>query len=237
MTVLSERLDVICDFIRDASASFMVIDGEGVCLFANHAIQQLNVTGPLSRYFNGDAGRATLKVGAGQSTPLPFSFEGAKGRQRANIRRITPATEEVILLVKIIQGARMAAFTLASQSEGAAALQAYHKRRVSDRFGAFFNTAREGNAILNRAGGFVYGNTALLRLVGLTEDELARKTLFDVISEDSVAAQIIGTGATRVDLSRIAPSQFDATLHGPQRDIPVSVSLGSNGSESSPEFS
>ncbi|MDP4992057.1 MAG: ATP-binding protein [Marivita lacus] len=236
MTVLSERLDVICDFIRDASASFMVIDGEGVCLFANHAIQQLNVSGPLSRYFNGDAGRATLKAGAGQSTPLPFSFEGAKGRQRANIRRITPATEEVILLVKIIQSARMAAFTMASQSEGAAALQAYHKRRVSDRFGAFFNTAREGNAIRNRAGGFVYGNPALLRLVGLTEDELTRKTLFDVISEDSVAAQIIGTGATRVDLSRIAPSQFDATLHGPQRDIPVSVSLGSNGSESSPEF-
>lgn len=232
----SERFDVICDFIRDASAPFMLIDEKGVCLFANHAMQRLNVTGPLSRYFDGDAGCATLKAGAGQSTPLPFSFEGVKGRQRANIRRITPATEEVMLLVKIIQCARMAAFTMASRSEGTVALQAYHNRRVSERFGAFFNTAREGNAILNRAGEFMYGNPALLRLVGLAEDDLSSKTLFDVIAEDSVAAQVIGTGTTRVDLSRIAPSQFDATLHGPQRDIPVSVSLASNGSESSPEF-
>lgn len=236
MTDVSERHDVICDFIRDASAPFMLIDGKGGCLFANHAMQRLHVTDPLSRYFDGDAGRATLKAGAHQSTPLPFSFEGAEGRQRGNIRRVTPATEEVVLLVKIIQSARMAAFTMACRSEEAAALQAYHKRRLSDRFGAFFNTAREGNAILNRAGGFMYGNPALLRLVGLTEDELTRKTLFDVIAEDSGVAQIIGTGSTPVDLSRIAPSEFDATLHGPERDIPVSVSLGSNGSESSPEF-
>jgi PAS domain S-box-containing protein len=236
MTNPSERLKIICDFIRDASAPFILIDDKGGCLFENHAMQRLNAAGALAGYFEGDEGQATLRAGAHQSTPLPFCFVGVEGRQRANIRRVTPSADEVVLLVKIMQSARMAAFTMASESENIAALQTYHKRRVFDRFEAFFKTAREGNAILNHTGEFIHCNPSLLRLTGLKEEELCGKTLFDLIVEDRVQAQVINSETSRVDLSKIAPSEFDATFHGVSRDIPVSIRLASNGSEVSPEF-
>ena len=232
----SERVQIICDFIRDASAPFMVVDEKGVCLFENQAMRRLNLAEALSQYFEGDAGRAMLKAGAHQSTPVPFSFSGEEGRQRANIRRVTPAMDEVILLVKIGQNASMAAFTKATQSEKIASLQAYQNRRISGRFETFFRTAGDGNAILNRTGGFMHSNPALQRLVGLTEKELRSKTLFDLIVEDSVQVQGFNQATSCVDLSQITPSKFDATLRTEQRDIPVTVSLAANGSESVSEF-
>ena len=232
----SERLQIICDFIRDASASFMVIDGSGDCIYENLAMQRLGITGPLVEYLHSRAGLRTLKAGAHQSTPLPFSFMVPHGHQRANIRRVTTSTDDVILLIKIVQSERMAAFTMASQSEQVAALQTYHKRRVSERFEGFFRTARDGHAILNRNGFFLHANPALLRLLGLSEGDLSRKTLFDLVSEADVEAQVLDPVTSAVDLTKIAPSKFDATLRGPHHDIPISVSITCNASASAPEF-
>ena len=246
MTHLSERIQTICDFIRDASAPFMVIDEAGHCLFENHAMQRLTLTGALTQYFQSDAGRDTLRAGAHQSTPLPFSFTGPKGQERANIRRITTASDERTLMVKIVQSARMAAFTMASHSQQAAALQAYHQRRMADRFEAFFKTAQDGNAILNRSGKFLHANPALKRLTGLSmatcdrcslaECDMCNKGFWDLIEAEDVRAQATDPKTSEVDLSLISPSKFDATLRGLDRDIPVSVTLTSNESETVPEF-
>ncbi len=246
MTQGSEHIQIICDFIRDASAPFMMIDENGACLFENHAMHQLDVSGALSLYFESDAGHAMLKAGLHQSTPLPFSFMGPKGRELADIRRITTASDARLLLVKIRQSTRMATFTMASQSEEGAALQAYHKRQMGDRFEAFFKTAQDGNAILNRSGEFVHANAALQRLTGIATETCAectrtacticQRTFLDLISAESVEAQAIDPETSRVDLSRITPSKFDATFRGAHRDIPVSITLTSNESESCPEF-
>ena len=246
MTALPTHIETICDFLRDATAPFMVIDRTGACLFANHAMQRLNLSEALSSYFAQDAGQTTLLAGAEQSTPLPFSFDGPAQRQRANIRRITPSTDEVFLLVKIAQTARMAAFTMASRSEKDAALQSYHKDLMSERFEAFFKTAREGMAILDRTGAFIYANSVLQRMAGLygagcaecllSKCDLCKKTLFSLITDDDVQAQVIDPVTSRIDLSRIAPSKFDAMLNTPTRDIPVAITVASNGSETCPEF-
>jgi signal transduction histidine kinase/CheY-like chemotaxis protein len=246
MTQPPESIHTVYDFIRDASAPFMVLDGKGVCLFANQGMQRLNLTDALSRYFETDAGRDTLAFGAHQSTPLPFSFMGTEGRQRANIRRLTPTTDGVFLLVKIVQSARMAAFTMARQAEDLAQLQSYHQRRMADRFESFFKTAQDGHAILNRSGEFLHANPALRRLTNveeslcaqcaLAECVMCKKTFLDLIEADFVRTQIIDPETSRIDLSRISPSKFDATLRASNRDIPVSVTLASNGSESAPEF-
>lgn len=244
--MLPAPIQTICDFIRDATAPFMVIDGTGQCLFANHAMGRLDLFDALSTYFAAEAGRATLQAGAEQSTPLPFSFEAPARRQRANIRRITSSPEEVYLLIKVVQSSRMEAFTMASRSEKDAALQAYQSHRMSDRFEAFFRTSREGMAILDRTGAFLYANAALQRLAGrhgagcaecsLSKCDMCRDSLFDLIVDDAVRVQALDPVTSRIDLSRIAPSKFDAMLSAPHREIPVSISLASNGSESSPEF-
>ena len=246
MTQLSASIQTVCDFIRDASAPFMVIAEKGTCLFENQAMQRLKLTGALAQYFETDEGRDTLKAGARQSTPLPFSFPENGRRQRGNIRRITSSTDEVLLLVKIGQSARMAAFTMASKSEKVAQLQAYHQRRMADRFEAFFKTAQDGHAILNRGGEFLHANPALRRLTNVEESlceqcadstcVMCKKTFLDLIEANFVRTQIIDPETSRIDLSRISPSKFDATLRGSNREIPVSVTLASNGSESAPEF-
>ena len=236
MTQSSERLQIIYDFIRDASSPFMVIDMNGDCLFENSAMQRLQLTGSLIKYLHDEFGRRTIAMGAHQSTPVPFSFKGPYGRKRANIRRVTTSQDEVILLIKIMQSENMAAFTMASQSEQVAALQTYKKRRVSDRFASFFKTAREGNAILNRNGYFLHANPALLKMIGLSEKDLSRKAFFDVISEAGVEKQVIDPVTSLVDLSQIAPSEFDAVLHGHERDIPISVSLAASEAGKNLEF-
>lgn len=242
----SEYVATICDFIRDASTPYMVVDETGASLFENNAMQRLNLIGILSDYFGGDAGRIMLKAGAQQSTALPFSVMGPKGRVKGNIRRITPTAGAAVLLVKILQGARMAAFTRAQKSANGAALNSFQKRRMANRFEAFFRTAQDGHAILNRSGEVLHANPALQRLIGVPMENCAHCTLedctlcnrmfWDLIQMDDVRDQAMDPETSRVDLARIAPSKFDAMLRGVHRDIPIFVTLAANESDSFPEF-
>lgn len=244
--MVSEYVATICDFIRDASTPYMVVDETGASLFGNTALQRLNLIDILSDYFGGDAGRITLRAGAQQSTALPFSVMGPKGRVKGNIRRITPTSGDAVLLVKILQDTRMAAFTRAQEAANGAALNSFQKRRMANRFEAFFRTAQDGHAILNRSGKILHANPALQRLIGapmehcahctLEDCALCNKTLWDLIQMDDVRDQAMDAETSRVDLARIAPSKFDAMLRGVHRDIPIFVTLAANESDGSPEF-
>lgn len=246
MKIVPEHIRTISDFIRDTSTPFVLIDGAGASLFENNAMQRLNLIGALSEYLDGDAGRITLKKGAQQSTPLPFSFSGPKGRVKGNIRRVTAVSGDVVLLIKILQGAGMASVTKARQFENGAALQSYQKRRMANRFEAFFRTALDGHAILNRTGDLLNSNPALQRLIGVPMETCARctlaectmcnKTFWELIEADNVLEQAIDPETSRIDLTRIAPSKFDAMLRGVHRDVPVSITLAANDSEAFPEF-
>lgn len=241
-----DLIHLISDFIREGSTPFLLIDEKGTILFENRAMQRQNLIGALAQYLETESGRAMIHKSMQLSTPLPFSFDGREGRVRANIRRAMPSASEILLLVKILPNARMAAFTTVQEAEKVAALQAYQKRRMAERFETFFDTAQDGHAILNRSGEFLHANTALQRLTGVGEDPCAKcastecvmckRTFLDLVSAESIETQVIDPETGRVDLTRIAPSKFDATLRANGRETPISVTLTSNGSEASPEI-
>ena len=236
MNTTAQDLHVICDFIRDASTPFALISDNGECIFENPALQRLNIKKYLLDYFCTDNGKETLHRASQQSNSTPFSFIGAQNRQKASIRRILPSADIIIFAVQINKSERMAAFTMATHSEQAAALQNYEKRVASDRFEIFFKNGRDGKAILTRDGRFLHANPALLKLLNISLDQLHQKTFFDLVYDISFPASRRLQEFPMNDLSNYIPSQFDATLRSESKNIPVSVSLESNGSSKNLEI-
>jgi signal transduction histidine kinase len=231
MIQLPAEFQTICDFIRDASTPIALMNNDGVCVFQNPSILRLNLKDALEYYFLTEAGKKTLQHAAYQSTPTPFSFLVIKNRQKASIRRILPNSKNAIFAIQLLQSERMAAFTMASHSEQIAALENYQKRLASDRFEAFFKTGRDGKAILTRAGKFLYANPAMLRLLNTELEELHQKTFFEIF--DNLPTQIAEhlNDISKADLGNYIPSKFDAVLKSGTGNIPVSVTLESNGFE------
>lgn len=236
MTQLTEHLKIICDFIRDASTPCMLINQKGECIFENPAMEKLNYKLFLKQYFHEDTGRFILNAASNQSTPLPFSFSRKQGRQRASIRRVLSHLTQIIFLVQILRNERMAAFTMASHAEQNAAQEGYEKKVISDRFEIFFNTGRDGKAILNRSGVILHNNPALLSLIGADSGKLKGKNFFDIFSNYPFQNVAGNKSTSYYDLSNIVPSQFDAEIVQAQRTTPVSISLESNKSEKNMEI-
>lgn len=236
MNTATQDFKVICDFIRDASTPFALINDNGKCIFENPALERLNIKKYLTDYFYTENGKETLHRASQQSNPTPFSFIGAQNRQKASIRRILPNAERIIFVVQLNQSERMAAFTMASNSEQAAALQNYQKRVASDRFEIFFKNGRDGKAILTRDGKFLHANPALLKLLNISLEQLHQKSFSDLVYEASFPASSQSQEFPISDLSKYIPSQFDATLRYEDKNIPVSVSLESNGSSKNLEI-
>jgi PAS domain S-box-containing protein len=233
MSKPSPKLEALSTFLADEPFPYILVDANGSVLFENRTAQRLGAARHLELYFGTPSGQTILHDGAAQTTPVPFSFPLNGQDHKATIRRAPLQDASVILVIRIANVNRMAALTRATQAETLASLRSYESVRSDHRFAAFFDMVTDGHAIVSQSGRFIHVNQAFTKIAKRSKNELTDHNFFDVIYAPVVQLQ---AEEEYPELSEISPATFDAEILVGETNVPVAVSITSNGATQFPEF-
>lgn len=233
MSELSPKLEILSTFLADEPFPYVLVDANGSVLFENRSAQRLGAALHLAIYLGTAGGQTVLRDSAAQTTPIPFSFPLNGHSHKATIRRATLHGADKILVIRAADVNRMAALTRAKQAETFASLRDYEGIRSEHRFAAFFDTVRDGHAIVSQSGRFIHVNQAFAKIAKHSKEELTDYHLFDIIYAPVVQLQ---AQEEYPELCEISPAIFDAEVLVGETKVPVAVSIASNSATQFPEF-